>query len=287
MTQPYPSQPYPPPPPWDPLIGHTYAGWWQRTVALVRTAWRPLLMLHGAGAVLWLVVLATVGVRAVVGGGAALASGGDRLGALVPAFTGVGLGVGVAVLVLAAAELLINLGTVYLLVAAATGGPLTLRAVLDAIRRRAWPMLAWGLLAGASVMLGLACLLPGLYLIAVFTLLAPVVAVERGNAYTRCFRLFHGDLGSALPRAATIVGIAVLAGGVAGTPLRVVQSFAGSASTATLVAGSLVGVLVQVVVSAAAGLLTASLATTAYADVRARLEPVDALVIAHGVAGTR
>jgi hypothetical protein len=283
MTQSYPpGQPYPPPPPWDPLISPDYAGWWQRTSTLISTAWRPLLILHGAGALLWFVVLAAISVLTTVRNHVYLTSDGgfDTLGAVVPALAGVGLGV----LILVAASLLINLGTVYLIVAAATGGPLTWQAALRTVARRALPLLGWGLLVGVSIVLGLvACVLPGLYLVAVFTPLAPVVAAERGNAYTRCFRLFHGAVGTALPRAATIFGITVLVGGVAGTPLRAVQTFAGS--TAILVAGSLVGVLIQVVVSAAAGLVTAALATTAYADVRARREPVNAVVIAHGVAG--
>lgn len=295
----YPPPGYPPPgyppgygppsgprsyaPPDDPLISADYGGWWRRTTALIRTAWRPLVTLYGALAVLEVVVFGTLTGVLATREDAFLNDGGNISGALVPILA---VGGGLGGLLLAVTQLLVSLSTVYLIVAAATGGPLTWQDALRTVARRAFPLIGWGILAALTVLVGLLlCVLPGIYLAFVFTLLVPVVVVERTNAYSRCFRLFHADLGAALARVATILALGVLVGGVAGTPLRVVQGFAGTAPSAVVVIGSLVGVLVQAVASAAVGLLTASLTTTAYGDLRARVEPVTAVTIAQGVAG--
>ena len=134
------------------------------------------------------------------------------------------------------------------------------------------------------------CVLPVIYAWAVFVVLPVVVAVERTNAIARCFRLFHGDLGSSVARIATIfglsVGAAVVGAGIAAA-VSAGARLGTSSDTAGTIVGSVVATLISGLIGAAVAVLVAPLTLTAYADMRARVEPVNGMMIAQqlGIAG--
>jgi hypothetical protein len=255
-----------------------YNGWWSRGVALAKRAWRPLLTLQLLGAVVTLLINVVPGYRSArdaaemadLAPGAAPSTDPLRVmgEALVP--------VALYPLQLVVTSL-VALASVYVVVAAATGRQIGVGDALRAARSRLLALAGWAFLAGLAVIAGVcACFLPAIYLSLVFTLLAPVVAFERETPIPRCFRLFHADTGAALARTATIGGL-MLAAGVVGGVITAVASvivFAvGSGLAAVLfatIAGSLLGSLAGAVV----GVLTAPLAVLAYADLRARTEPL-------------
>jgi hypothetical protein len=177
-----------------------------------------------------------------------------------------------------------TLAAVRIVVQGATGAAPDLGAAVAGAVRRLFPMVGWGILAGLITFAGVcACIVPGLYFGAVFLVLAPVVAVERGNPISRCFKLFHGDLGSSLARIATIFGITVGASFVGG----VVGAIAGlaappaTASTAALVVAAAVAAAFATLIGGALRLFIDPLTVAAYADMRARVEPLSSAMLAH------
>ncbi|MFC0526236.1 hypothetical protein [Phytohabitans kaempferiae] len=118
---------------------------------------------------------------------------------------------------------------------------------------------------------------------AVFLVLAPVVALERGGAISRCFKLFHGDLGASLARTATIFGI-VIGGSIVAGMIGLVGTLSApveTASSGTIITWSLVEAAVSVVIGGALRILTDPLTVGAYADMRARVEPFSSAILAH------
>src|SRR4051794_23317966 len=120
--------------PSDPLISDDLAGWWQRTIALARGYWRPLLVVQLLGAAVALVVrvpaaiartAATTGLPAInpIDSPAARDAARRALPGLTAGFAGTLLGGLVLGLVLIA--------SMRLLVVAVTGGPVS---VGDALR---------------------------------------------------------------------------------------------------------------------------------------------------------
>jgi hypothetical protein len=172
-------------------------------------------------------------------------------------------------------------------VRAATGGQPELASCLAGAARRLFPLIGWGMLAGLILIGGFcACILPGIYFAAVFTIIAPVVAVERGGIISRCFKLFNRDLGASLARVATIGGIALGGGLLAAVPGAIGGAITdpASATTPALVVSELIGVAVSVAISGVLRVLTDPLTVAAYADMRARVEPLSSAVIAQGLA---
>ena len=102
-------------------------------------------------------------------------------------------------------------------VSVAAGLQPRLGAALGLAVRRVFPLIGWQILAGLIILVGIcACVLPAIYLSAVFMLLPAVVTFERGgSAISRCFKLFHQDLGASISRIATIAGIGIGIGVVA------------------------------------------------------------------------
>jgi hypothetical protein len=169
---------------------------------------------------------------------------------------------------------------------AAIGVPPRVGPALGIAVRRMFPMVGWQVLAGLIMLVALlACILPVFYAYAVFTILPAVVAFERGNAIGRCFRFFHNDLGSAAARTATIRGIGLAAGVAAslvGNVLSAVAqvAFAGSAG---LVAGVVASTAVAVMVGGGVAVLLMPMTLTAYADLRARVEPLTTATLAQEI----
>jgi hypothetical protein len=146
-------------------------------------------------------------------------------------------------------------------------------AALAALRR--FPaLLGWSLLALPMIVAAIVlCLLPVLYVGAVLTILPVVVLLERGTGIGRCFRLFHADLGVAIGRIATILGLTV-AGSVIVTLLTTAVTLtAGGGLESPNALATTAEALLQGVFYVAAGLVGTPLLVTAYADMRARREP--------------
>jgi hypothetical protein len=256
-------------------------------MAVVQTSWRQLVALQA------ILAVCTFGIQSTASVAQSLAlrdmarstedSGELPLGGVL-ALAGLTLGAALVVLLLSTLAIVT---AVHIVVVAATGGQPRLADCLAGAARRLFPMIGWGLLAGLLTVAGFcACVLPGIYLAAVFTVLAPVVALERTGAIPRCFKLFHGDLGASVARIATILGI-----WLAGTLLTAVTAAIGgevtdpeSASTTALVLSGLVGSAVDAAIFGVLSVLTNPLIVAAYADMRARIEPLSSAVLAQELA---
>ena len=284
------------PPPWppihqppgvpagDPIVSPDYSGWWQRGVSVAKAAWRPLLVLQAIGAVIGLALRGPAALFQATSFGSVSSFGGptttDRTVNPVKLLAGVGLGlVGTVLAVLVAA--LVTLAVVRVTIVTVTGGRATVGEALHGALPRVLPLIGWQLLAGLIIVGGIClCLLPGLYFAAVFLVLPVVVTLERGGVIARCFRLFHRDLGASLARVATVGGIWIAGGVVASAVAGGVLAGASSRNlTPALVASTLVATTIAVVVQAALGILLGPLITLAYADMRARVEPLSASVL--------
>ncbi|KHD78871.1 hypothetical protein MB27_01810 [Actinoplanes utahensis] len=267
------------PTPADPLVSPNYEGWWRRSVTLAARIWKPSLVLHA------ILVLPTLALT--VPADAYFTAENERLQATaVRGATTAGFAPLVelfqAYLVLLAALLASALVSaiataiaVRLVVLAATGQPVSLRAAAGYGLRRTHAVLGWGLLGGlltgASVLL---CVLPVFYVAAVLTVLTVVVTLEPGSGIGRCFAIFHADFGTSVARVATIFGITVAAAvglGLAGAVLTTALGTTGGLAVATLMDGAF---------TLAAGIILPPMLVTAYADMRARLEPFSTAYLA-------
>jgi hypothetical protein len=281
------SVPYLPQPGFDPLISPDAAGWWRRSIAIVRAGWTQLAAIQAIGAAVQVVVQVPLMLYVAsrrdqliptVQSDGATAGSPDVTGLF--AFLGLSLIVAFAAIVIGA---VVTIATIQVGVAIAAGGQPRLGPALLAALRRAFPLLGWQMLAGLVMAAGLcACVLPIFYLLAVFTILPAVVTFERTNAISRCFRLFHGSLGPAVGRIAAILGIGIGAAVVSSILSGIVGAAAGAsaglaptaASNGASVAATVVSVLISAVIARGTGVLTGPLTLTAYADLRARIEPL-------------
>ena len=277
---PFPPQPampggypaYHPMPP-DPLVSPTFGGWWTRSFTLVRDLWRPMALVQLISVVSFVVI--GLAFAFILGNRLAdLSTTTEPTAAqwryilagvliLLPIITGAWL-----------LSLVVDLATTQLLVQRVTGQPVSIGAALQTGLRRAPALIGWGLLGGLATLAGLVfCILPGIYIAAVLYILPVVVLLERGNAVTRCFELFHAKFGVAVSRIATIAGLAL--------GFLIVEQ----AMTAVLAPGSspfggtdqstyatAMSVALTAVFSIARGVVFAPMRLAAYADMRARHE---------------
>jgi hypothetical protein len=178
------------------------------------------------------------------------------------------------VLVAILLSLITQLATIQVLVQRATGQPFSIGDALLTGLRRAPAMIGWGLLAGLTILVGLVfCILPGIYLALVLSVLPVIVLLERGNGIGRAFQLFHADFGSAIGRIATVIGIMLA--------VALIDNVFTSAfvNTGNLDADGIgIGIAVVVALISAAlsivqTIVVSPLLLTAYADMRARHEP--------------
>jgi hypothetical protein len=288
-----PSQ-YPPPQgswpgpyldPADPLISPDYGSWWRRTTTIVKNHWRTLATLQALNAGASFVVL---GLAYAVQ--SAWTLGLSQTPVNTPdvspsrVFGGLGL-VFAGVIITVLITFLVQLATTHVVVSAASGAPVNVAGSLRAALRRLLPLVGWTLLGGLIILGGVcACFLPAIYFGAVLYTLPVVVMVERTGVISRCFTLFNKNLGVSVSRIATLYGLG-LAGAAITTPIQLlVHTATGtSASTGAVVIGSLISTAFQVVVTAAVSIVTGPALVTAYADMRARVEPVSIAVIASQV----
>jgi hypothetical protein len=269
----------------DPLISPDFHGWWSRGVSIARRGWKPLAVLQAVGVVLALLVQAPVAVYTALATedlNTTTTTSSDTSADLPALFGLLGLTI-LGALLTVVLTAMVTLATVYVGASIALGVPARADDALRLAVRRVFPLLGWQLLAipiyVAAVCL---CILPIFYVAAVLLVLPVVVAVERTNPISRCFSLFHRDFGSAIGRIATIMGL-TLAGSAAAALIGFVIDAAARAAvpgTGGIVGGSVVSTLLGALIGGALAILLAPLTLTAYADMRARLEPVNAMVIA-------
>ncbi|MEU8665154.1 hypothetical protein [Actinoplanes philippinensis] len=224
----------------DPLISDDYGGWWQRTLALIARAWPQLLTLQAIGTAVSLTCESATA----------------RLDSPLWATP-------LAVVVDALVYTVITLAVVRLVVFTAAERPPALgdcvRGAAPAALPLIWRMLMFVLIVVAG---GLLLVLPGVFALLVLTLLAPVVAVERGAGILRCLHLFGATWRAALPRSGTILLI------IGGVPAVVEWLTPAGTGAAADVRETVLAALTSAIV----GLITGPLAVTAYADLRAREE---------------
>lgn len=268
----------------DPLISADYSGWWQRSTAIVKAGWPQLAAAQAIGvAVQVLLQVPLLVYVATQSRQFAVAQQNNTAPDLRPILGALGFTflIAFAGIVVGA---IVTIATMQMSVSIAAGGQPQLGPALKAAARRAFPLIGWQLLAGLIMLVGLcACVLPVFYLLAVFTVLPGVVAFERTNAVSRCFRLFHGNFGVALGRIATIVGISIGAGIVASIFAQVVGAGGGgfgvspaatTESTGAIVIASAISAVIGAVLDRGVAILTGPMTLTAYADMRARVEPL-------------
>jgi hypothetical protein len=273
----------------DPLISPDYAGWWKRAIAIVKSGLAPLIQLQLIGVVAALALQVPIAIYSTILSNEL----NERLNnaptdqTVTPEF-GPLLGVLGLTLLTAFASIvvtaIVTIATIYVGVTIAVGLTPDLGTALRGAARRAFPLLGWQLLGSLLVLVGFcACVLPAFYVLAVITVLPAVVAFERGGVIGRCFKLFHGNLGTSIARMVTILGLTIGVGVVAGVIAGVTEAAFGSGSAGQLtvsIPGTLLGTLLTVLLTATLALFVGPLTLTAYADMRARVEPLNTAILA-------
>ena len=275
-------------PGYDPLISPDYAGWWQRSIAIVKVGWKQLATLQLIGLVVQMAVQVPLLVFVAVQSNALARQTTDPDSAAPPDFGPIFAALGLSLLVTFAAVVVsaaIAVASMYVGVAIATRGEASVGPALGVALRRAFPLIGWQLLGGLLILAGLClCLLPAVYPIAVLTILPAVVAFERTNAVGRCFALFHRSFGAAAGRVATILGFTIAGAVVGGLISEIVAVATGAPSglglgpaandvaMGTLILATTISAFVSVTITQAVAVLTGPMILTAYADLRARAE---------------
>lgn len=131
----------------------------------------------------------------------------------------------------------------------AAGEPTSFGDALGYGLRRCFGLGGWNLLTGLLVLLGfVACLLPGVYVLAGLALVGPIYLFERRNPFGRSFGILHGATGRVLGRLLMIVVITIggslVGGGIENMISLVVQSVSGG-----YVAATVVGTVVSAVIA--------------------------------------
>ncbi|GIJ70437.1 hypothetical protein Voc01_053540 [Virgisporangium ochraceum] len=281
-------------PVFDPLISPDYNGWFSRATALVKAGWRPLAALQAIGVVAVMVVQLPVILWTVsVASDLSYTVEDDPTGTadLGPLFGVIGLALAGGFLSIVVAAL-VTLASIRVGVAVATGAEPNVGEALRGSMGRMFPLLGWQIVAGLLIVVGVcACVLPAIYLYVVFMTVPAVVAFERTNVISRCFQLFHRDLGAAVARLATILGFTIAASVLGGIIDAIISSATGASAgqfeavpsdvtTGALIGGYLLSTLVAALIGAVAAVFTSQLTLTAYADLRARVEPLSTPVLA-------
>lgn len=260
----------------DLLVSLDYAGWWRNGMALAGRCWQRVLALVAVLIVVTIVFqiplqLVTASIRPTVdtSGGAPPELGGAQIGALLLS--------PVAAIVSSVLTAIIGLTAVHVIADAAAGRDRSLGQQISAAMRRIGPMIGWSIVFGLLAMVGaIACLLPGVYVGLVGMLLPAVVAFDRRNAFTTCFKLFNDNFGPALGRTATIFAVTMVAGLIAACFGALTGLGSGlAAGTGAVSAGATIGsVVVGAILGGIAALITYPLTVATYGDLRGRSEPL-------------
>ncbi|SDT69518.1 hypothetical protein SAMN04489716_5784 [Actinoplanes derwentensis] len=256
--------------PADPLVSPDYAGWWRRSLTLARRVWKPALLLHTIAAVPSLALTVPADVAATAENREfqdLLANGHAGPAELIAYLSATALLLG-AVLVAALIAAVVTAVNVHLVIQAATGQPVSLRAAATAGLRRAPAVIGWTLVANLLTSIAvLMCVLPVFYVGAALMALPILVTLERGSGISRAFSLFHADLGTSVARVATVFALMVAATiGLSTVAIALDVIIGGTAGSVAASLWNGVHLLVS-------GVFLTPLLVTAYADMRSRLEP--------------
>lgn len=280
----------------DPLISPDYNGWFSRAVTIVKAGWRPLAVLQAIGAVAVLILqlpILVIAARATSDFSSEVEDNPQATPDFGPLLGAIGLSL-VAAFAVVLVTALVALASMRIGVSVALGLRPDVGAALRGAAGRMFPLIGWQIVAGFIIVAGLcACVLPAIYLYAVFATLPAVVAFERTNVVSRCFQLFHRDLGSAVARIATIIGFTVGASVLGSLINTIIGAITGASvgtfgmspasdelSTAALVGSTLLTTVISVAIAGAVAVFTSQLTLTTYADLRARVEPLNAGTLA-------
>ena len=168
-----------------------------------------------------------------------------------------------------------------LMVDQAAGRPASIGAALRYGLRRGPLLWAWYLLAELLVLVGLCfCVFPGLYLALALSMIAPIVAFERGQpALTRSFRLVHSTFGPTVGRLVVLA----LSIGVAAFVISCVLGFITGTTQLGAPAGSVphpstaatvVELVLQAVLNLPLTLVGIAGVLVTYAELRGKQEPL-------------
>jgi hypothetical protein len=282
--------------PTDPLVSNDYNGWFQRAVAIIKAGWKPLARLQAIILAPLLLLLIPMN---IVAGLQQRSFNEDLLRSTeadpFSAFNVTSLlaASGIVIVVSILSAIWVGAGTLAtarMVVTIATGGHPSAGAALRSIVGRIPAYLGWGLLAGLITLVALlVCILPVFYVAAVFAVLSPVVLFERGNPISRCFQLFHKDLGAALIRILTIAGLGIGAGivfaiisGIGGAAFGAGFAPGVTQSTATIIASAIFSTVVTVLSYLFSGVVITPFIVATYTDLRARTEPFSTSQLIHG-----
>jgi hypothetical protein len=262
------------PAPDDPLVSADFNGWWRKSFRLLKAVWWQAVLLQLFWAVPLIAVEALAG-RALSRTFAGLTDAPDNFRPDWHPFLQSLYYVVPLIVLTALLGLVGSLAMPGLVVQAALGGPPSVwRAVRTAIPRLP-AYIGWGFLAFLLALAGfVCCFLPGYYVAVVLTVLPVVVLLERGGAIARCFRLFHANVGDALVRLFTMIGLNIVVSTVGQVLIGIV------ASPSDLVrpdgvswSGLLTLTALATVVTAVSAVVLSPMTVTTYADLRARYEP--------------
>lgn len=267
----------------DPLVSKDFSGWWGRSFRLAKAAWRPVALVQLIPSVPLLALglffalfdfNRLVDSRFVPNGDGTYTFNESTpfdwsdFRTLLLIFIPI-------VLVLALVGVVTTLATYRILVQVATGRPVSIGAALKDGLRRTPALIGWGLLGSLLILVGLiACILPGIYVGIVMSILPAVVLLERGNAISRVFQLFHADIGAALGRIiiTALMGVAISFASSIVTGI-VDPSAWNTAHSGAGTVGGIVSAVLSTGFSIASTVLLTPMLLTAYADMRARHEP--------------
>ncbi len=280
-AQPYP-YPYPVQPgfdPADPLVSNDFNGWWRRSFALLKATWRPMAAIQAIIAVPTLALM----LPAMLSFQKHQRVAQDNLQASIndgtnPNFADFFAGLPVLMAAAAVAGIFYGLGALaclHVAVSGATGRPGNpVGPALLAAAKRLLPLIGWYLLAApVLIVAAVLCFFPVIYVGAVLTVLPVVVLLERGNGIGRCFKLFHANLGVSVSRIATIFGLSLAAGLVLTMVTMLVDVLVGGSLEAPTDTATVINTILQSAYYIPAYVVLPPLLLTAYADMRARLEP--------------
>lgn len=265
------------PTPADPLVSPNFEGWWRRSFALVRQIWKPALTLQAILIVPTAALLIPSNLVLADQQNALLTASNERPGDITPLvdyMTSVG-GTMLPFLIVSLVSAIATSITARLVVQAATGQPVVLKAAATSALRRAHAVVGWQLLGGLLTGLAvLACILPVVYVAAALVILPVVVTLERGAGVARCFSLFNAHVGTSVSRVATFVGLTIAASVVVGVVGTVLEIAIGGT------AGNVAASIVEASYYLPAGVVLPALLVTTYADMRARREPFSTAYLA-------
>jgi hypothetical protein len=189
----------------DPLVAPSFSDWWSKVIGVLVRSWRPLLVIQLATVVPGMVISAVV-LAATASGSTALSIGAALLGL-------------VGVVIVFVVALLAQAASIYVVAKQASGEVVGAGPALSFAAGRALPLLGWSILAGILVVIGfLLLVLPGLYLVVVFSAcLTGVIMFERagiGRTFGLVNRAFGQTLGRLLSFALAALVYAAITGAI-------------------------------------------------------------------------